>query len=85
MLMLKVKSPMAARLLQVGWSAGLSLVDKYIVAANASAKLQRIQIRGPAWPVQSIAILCLLQRSFAGISAPGASPRFGDFAIRPPA
>jgi len=34
-LMLKVKSPMAAKLLQVGWSAGPSLVDKYLVAANA--------------------------------------------------
>ena len=40
---------------------------------NALAQLQRIQIRGPAWPAQSIAILCQLQRSLAGASAPGAS------------
>src|SRR5262245_50260667 len=33
-LMLKVKSPMAASLLQVGQTAGLSLVDKYLAAAT---------------------------------------------------
>jgi hypothetical protein len=35
MLMLKVKSPIAAKLLRVWWPAGLSFVDKYLVAADA--------------------------------------------------
>jgi hypothetical protein len=33
-LMLKVKSPMAANLLRVGRTAGLSLVDEQLAAAN---------------------------------------------------
>jgi len=41
-LMLKVKSPMAAKLLQVGWSAGLSLIDNYLVAPNAPVLLRAI-------------------------------------------
>src|SRR5436190_12286747 len=44
MLMLKVKSPMTAKLLQVEWSAELSLVDKYLVAANAKAQPRAHQI-----------------------------------------
>jgi len=34
---------MAAKLLQVGWSAGMALVDKYLVAANALAHLRASQ------------------------------------------
>lgn len=37
--MLKVKSPMATSILQTGRTAGLSLVDKYLAAANG--KVQR--------------------------------------------
>ena len=37
MLMLKVKCPITAKLLKVGWPAGMSLVDKYLVTAIARA------------------------------------------------
>jgi hypothetical protein len=34
---------MAAKLLKVGWSAGLSLVDKYVVAADAELCCERMK------------------------------------------
>src|SRR5262245_19777607 len=55
--MLKVKSPMATSILRVGCTAGLSLVDEYLAAANAALERLAHAITNkdysPASPLQT--------------------------------